>query len=67
MLKAYGKNWSKSGLVLEQSPESVWCNLRLKSEFYESLETIRYAQNKVLSNYGSEGSGFESLRAHQTV
>ena len=35
-----------------------------KSKFYESLETIRYAQSKVLANYGSEGSGFESLRAH---
>ena len=34
------------------------------SEFYESLETIRHVQIKVLVNYESEGSGFESLRAH---
>jgi hypothetical protein len=37
------KNWSKSGLVLDKLPEPIRCNLRLKSEFYESLETIRYA------------------------
>jgi hypothetical protein len=28
--------WSKTGLVLEETPESAWCNVRLKSEFYES-------------------------------
>jgi len=61
---AIGINWSKSGLVLEKPPETYRCNLRLKSKFYESLETIRYAQSKVLANYGSEGPGFESLRAH---
>lgn len=41
MLKAYGKNWSKSGLVREETPEIAWCNLRLKSVFNESLGTYR--------------------------
>lgn len=41
MLKAYDKNWSKSGLVREETPENSWCNLRLKSIFNESLGTYR--------------------------
>ncbi len=41
MLKAYDKNWSKSGLVREETPEVAWCNLRLKSVFNESLGTYR--------------------------
>jgi hypothetical protein len=35
--------WSKSGLVRKETPESAWCNLRSKSEFYESLGISRYA------------------------
>ena len=38
--RSSGLKWSKSGLVRKETPDSAWCNLRLKSEFYESLETI---------------------------
>ena len=40
---AIGVNSSKSGLVRKETPENAWCNLRLKSKFYESLGTYRYA------------------------
>ena len=42
-VRSSGLNWSKSGLVRKETPEYVWCNLRLKSEFYESLGISRYA------------------------
>jgi len=45
MLKAYDKKWSKSGLVSKKLLETTRCDLRLKSEFYESLGTTRHAQN----------------------
>ena len=35
------KQWSKTGLVRKETPESAWCNLRLKSVFNESLGIYR--------------------------